>query len=72
MFFFLIIRKLKTLTKASALEPQLNVEERTIILQAGLNATLPRFSQAENVDPYLTKCNAQLSVLIRYVCATVF
>ncbi|XP_042865363.1 maestro heat-like repeat-containing protein family member 1 isoform X1 [Penaeus japonicus] len=58
---------LQALRDLAALEPQLNVEERTIILQAGLNATLPRFSKAENIDPYLTKCYAQLSVLIRTI-----
>nr|XP_045621254.1 maestro heat-like repeat-containing protein family member 1 isoform X2 [Procambarus clarkii] len=50
-----------------ALEPELNVEERTIILQAALTATLPRLSHADNVDSYLTKCCAQLSVLIRTI-----
>ncbi|KAK8730652.1 hypothetical protein OTU49_007859 [Cherax quadricarinatus] len=58
---------LQALRDLVALEPELNVEERTIILQAALTATLPRLSQTHNVDSYLTKCCAQLSVLIRTI-----
>lgn len=50
-----------------ALEPELNVEERTIILQSVLAATMPRLVQVESMDSCLTKCFAQLSVLIRTI-----
>ncbi|XP_042231664.1 maestro heat-like repeat-containing protein family member 1 isoform X2 [Homarus americanus] len=58
---------LQALRDLVALEPELNVEERTIILQAALTATLPCLSHTDNMNSYLTKCCAQLSVLIRTV-----
>uniref|UniRef100_A0A0P4W3R7 Maestro heat-like repeat-containing protein family member 1 n=1 Tax=Scylla olivacea TaxID=85551 RepID=A0A0P4W3R7_SCYOL len=50
-----------------ALEPELNVEERTIILQSVLTAFMPRLAQVETMDPLLIKCFAQLGVLIRTI-----
>lgn len=58
---------LQALRDLVALEPELNVEERTIILQAALTATLQRLYNVDNMDSYLTKCCAQLSVLIRTI-----
>ncbi|XP_045111851.1 maestro heat-like repeat-containing protein family member 1 isoform X2 [Portunus trituberculatus] len=50
-----------------ALEPELNVEERTIILQSVLAAFMPRLAHVEIMDPLLIKCFAQLGVLMRTI-----
>lgn len=58
---------LQTLRDLAALEPELNVEERTIILQAALTATLPHFGKADSNDHQLLRCFAQLGVLLRTI-----
>ncbi|KAK3886737.1 hypothetical protein Pcinc_009116 [Petrolisthes cinctipes] len=58
---------LQALRDLVALEPELNVEERTIILQSVLVATLPRLAHTDGKNEYLIRCYAQLSVLIRTI-----
>ncbi|KAK7069885.1 hypothetical protein SK128_026462, partial [Halocaridina rubra] len=58
---------LQALRDLCALEPELNVEERTIILQAALTATLPHLGKTDTSDPNLIRCFAQLCVLARTI-----
>ncbi|KAB7493662.1 Maestro heat-like repeat-containing protein family member 1 [Armadillidium nasatum] len=58
---------LQVLRDLVALEPELNVEERTIVLQASLSATLLHLEHCSSsgIDSMLDRCYSQLNVFIR-------
>ena len=58
---------IQALRDLTALEPVLNVEERTIILQACLIATLNKLHDIGILDSGIIKCYSQLNVLLRTV-----